>query len=163
MFEMRVIANWASVNLLTWAALGCVPADLRDQHGSLVEAYLPTPFSDPDAVFTDPGQALGPPDGRTVALARGASLTLRFFRPIPNAEGPDLRIYEVGPDGAQARIAVSVDGARFVEFTTPAEGLATDYELDEAGGESVSFIRIRGLDDRGDEPGFDLDAAEALH
>ena len=141
---------------------GCFPAELRDRHASTVEQYLATPFQAPEAPFLDPNQALGPPDGRTVALGRGAFVTLRFFRPVPDAPGPDLRIYEVGADGARARIAVG-DGARFVEAPEPLTGPVDTLDLEALGLESAAFVRIRGLDDAGEEPGFDLDAVEALH
>ena len=151
----------------TWVAVflsGCFPAEIRDRHASAVEAYLATPFLEGDEPFADPARAIGPPDGRTVALGVGAYVILRFFREIPNAPGPDLRIYEVGPDGAEAAIAVSIDGDDFVELTETAAGPTTELELDDAlPGGMIRFVRIRGVDDRGDEPGFDLDAVEALN
>jgi len=155
---MRSAVN-ASLLLLS----ACVPADLRDQHASRVESYLPSAFSPADALFTDPERGLGPPDGRTVALDESALLVLRFFRAVPEGPGPDLRVHELGADGAQARIGVSVTGADFVEFERPAEGLTSDFDLVSLDLENVSFVRIRGLDRAGLEPGFDLDALEALH
>lgn len=143
-------------------ASGCFPAELRDRHASAVEQYLPTPFQAPDAAFLDPAQALGPPDGRTVAIGRGAFVVLRFFRPVPDAPGPDLRIYEVGADGARAWIAVG-DGTTFVEAPEPLTGPVDTLDLEALGLETAAFVRIRGLDDAGEEPGFDLDAVEALH
>ena len=141
---------------------GCFQGDFRDRHASVVDDYLATPFVDPDASFADPRRALGPPDGRTVALGVGAFIVLRFFRDIPDGQGFDLRVYEVGEDGAEARVAVSEDGDRFVEFASPASGTTTTYDLQEAGVSTARFVRIRGIDDAGDEPGFDLDAVEAL-
>ena len=111
----------------------------------------------------DPTRALGPPDGRTVALGDGAYVTLRFFRPIPDAEGPDLRVYEVGPDGAQARLAGSEDGVAFVELDRPLAGPTEAVDLADLGLRSAAYLRIRGVDDAGDDPGYDLDAVEALH
>ncbi len=155
-----VVAAWGAVSLLA----GCFPVEIRDRHASVVEAYLATPFLRGDEPFADPARALGPPDGRTVALGVGAYVILRFFREIPNGPGPDLRVYEVGPDGAEAAIAVSRDGDVFVELTTPASGPTTEFELDDALPEGqIQFVRVRGVDDRGDEPGFDLDAVEALN
>ncbi|MGF1511480.1 MAG: hypothetical protein ACFB9M_18460 [Myxococcota bacterium] len=161
---MRVIANWASVNVLVVASLvSCVPADFRDFHGSVVESFEPATEPAEDDFFSEPRRALGPPDGRTVALGFGSRLTLRFFRPVPNGDGPDIRIYEVGADGAAARVSVSTEGNRFVPFEDPATGLATDYDLTEVRQDGVIFVRLEGLDDAGQEPGFDLDAVEALH
>src|SRR5438067_2123328 len=102
-----------ALNALLWGMLavsGCVTGEIRDRHAAAVDNYLGTPFIDPKEPFMDPTRALGPPDGRTVALGIGAEITVRFFRQIPDGSGPDLRIYKVGPDGARARIAVSADG-----------------------------------------------------
>jgi hypothetical protein len=162
MIRLRSIAafTWVAVSLLS----GCFPAELRDRHASVVEAYLRTPFLEGDEPFADPASALGPPDGRTVALGVGAYVILRFFREIPNGPGPDLRVYEVGPDNAEAAIAVSSDGVDFIEATETASGPTTELELDDAlPAGKIRFIRIRGVDDRGNEPGFDLDAVEALN
>ena len=145
------------------SACACFPAEVRDRHASAVEAYLPTPFVAQQAAYLDAERALGPPDGRTVALGVGASIVLRFFRGIPNGPGPDVRIYEVGDDGAEAMIALSSDGERFVELAIPARGTTTAIDADDAGLALVRYVRIRGIDDLGLEPGFDLDAVEALH
>lgn len=142
---------------------GCIAGEIRDRHAAAVESYLKTPFVDPEEPFADPTRALGPPDGRTIALGRGASITVRFFRAIPDGDGPDLRIYEVGPDGAEARTAVSEDGVTFFEFPILAGGSSTEYDLEAAGLGEALFVRVRGVDDLGVEAGFDLDAVEALH
>jgi hypothetical protein len=142
---------------------GCIAGEIRDRHAAAVDSYLKTPFVDPEEPFADPLRALGPPDGRTLALGRGASITLRFFREIPDGDGPDLRIYEVGPDGAEARIAASIDGSIFFEFPALASGATTELDLFGSGLEDALFVRIRGVDDLGVEAGFDLDAVEALH
>lgn len=148
--------------LALWST-GCIAGEIRDRHAAAVESYLKTPFVDPEEPFADPLRALGPPDGRTLALGRGASITLRFFRAIPDGPGPDLRVYEVGPDEAEARVAVSEDGSSFDEFPALATGTTTEYDLEGSGLEEALFVRIRGADDNGVEHGFDLDAVEALH
>jgi hypothetical protein len=150
---------------LLWAAAltACFPGEIRDRHAAVVEDYAVTPFVDPGQPFADAGRSLGPPDGRTVALGRGAYVTLRFFREIPDGEGPDLRIYEVGADGAEARVAVSEDGDQFIELDTIVAGTTTELDFADTGLPGISFVRVRGLDDVGIEPGFDLDALEALH
>lgn len=143
--------------------LACFPGEIRDRHASVVEDYLATPFVAPEQPYLDPERALGPPDGRTVAIGRGGYVILRFFRQIRDGPGPDLRIYEVGDDGAEAFIAVSSDGDTYVELTTRARGASSALDLAETALDGIRFVRIRGADDAGDEPGFDLDAAEALH
>jgi hypothetical protein len=149
--------------LLLAGLAGCLAGEIRDRHAAAFEGYLKTPFVDPEEPFADPARALGPPDGRTIALGRGASITLRFFREIPDGPGPDVRVYEVGPDGAEARVAVSHDGLDFFEFPALAAGSTTEYDLEAAGLARAKFVRVRGVDDLGVEPGYDLDAAEALH
>jgi hypothetical protein len=144
-------------------ATGCLPPDLRDQHASAVEAFELATDVDPEAPFVDPRQALGPPDGRTVAIGVDTFITLRFFRAIPDGPGADLRVYELGEDGARAEVAVSLDGVTFTALRPHATGLVTEYDLSAAGFDRVGYVRIRGLDRAGDEPGYDLDALEAVH
>ena len=150
------------------AATGCLASEPRDRFASVVDAYARTPFAEADAVYLDPARALGPPDGKTVALGLGASLTVRFPSGIPDGPGPDLRVVEIGPEGARARVAVTADGQSYVEYDEPAQsGGATVYDLDDLGLDVARSVRLRGMDNRGDtpddDPGFDLDALEALH
>ena len=151
--------------LSAWAlnALSCIPIELGDRHAARVESYLPTPFVDPNAGFIDPQQALGPPDGRTVALGESAHVVLRFFREVVDGPGPDLRVYEIGPDNAEALVAVSQDAERWVEFPNRIVGQVNDLEFEGLDITPIFFVRVRGLDRAGTEPGFDLDALEALH
>jgi len=158
---MNRVSRWTALLLAGSAA--CVADDFRTHFASLVEDFLPAPGLDPDAPYADPSRAVGPPDGRTVAVGEGATLLLRFFRPVENGPGPDLRVIEIGSDGARARIAVSEDSERFHEFAEPAtDGGATVYDLEELGLETIRAVRVRGIDDNGDDPGFDLDAVESL-
>jgi hypothetical protein len=159
-------AAWVACSLAL--ASGCLQGEV-DRYASVVDRYLETPFVGSTAAgdrapYLEPERALGPPDGRTVALGVGAHVILRFFREIPNGPGPDLRVYEVGPDGSVARIAVSADGSIFFELDEVATGPTTELDLDDVTVEAdIAFVRIRGVDDRGEELGFDLDAVEALH
>jgi hypothetical protein len=158
----RVVFAAPTIAFLVLAP-GCIESQIRDRHAAAVDSYLPTPFLDTSSPFLDPLRALGPPDGRTVALAIGASIVVRFFREIPDGPGPDLRIYKVGPDASQARVAVSRDGTTFHEFPLLASGPTSEYDLSTLGQEAGRFVRIRGVDNLGPEPGFDLDAVESLH
>src|SRR5688500_3196392 len=72
----------------------CLGGQVQDRYASVVEVNLASPSIDPEQPFADPERALGPPDGRTVAVGRGGTLILRFFRGIPNGRGPDLRVVE---------------------------------------------------------------------
>ncbi|MBI4818337.1 MAG: hypothetical protein HY791_18880 [Deltaproteobacteria bacterium] len=150
-------------------AFACVPEEIPDRYASVVDLYLPTPGLNTDEPFMNPERALGPPDGRTVALARGSALVLRFFQPIHDVEGADLSVLEVGPlDEASAVVAASSNGERFHVFEhTAIAGRASLFDLAEVGLEEASFIRLLGLDasipaSSTDDPGFDLDAVEAF-
>lgn len=162
-----IVTEWPglrAVGLAFWGVwtAGCTPLELSDRFADRVESYAPAPFSPSDAVYLAPEQALGPPDNRSVALGEGAYLVLRFFRAVPDGSGADLRIHELGADGARARVALSEDGLRFVELTRDIVG-AADIEVGLLDMGPVRFVRLRGLDRAGPEPGYDLDAVEALH
>ena len=166
-FPTVVSSRWKSAllgALVAGCGGGCLGTEAGERYASVVDGHLGTPFVDPSAPHADPARALGPPDGRTVALGEGASITLRFFRDIPNGAGPDLRVVEIGPDDAQALVAVSMDGRTFLEMKAPAQaGGASIFDLDDVGLPTARLVRIRGLDSSGVDPGFDLDAIEALH
>ena len=163
--QLRVCLKDCAPALSAWTLglICCSPIEFGDRHAARVEDYLPTPFIPADAVFGDPEQALGPPDGRTVALGRGAYVVLRFFREVPDGPGPDLRIYEIGPDGAEARVAISSDAEEWIEPADRVFGPVYNLNMSDLGIAPVFFVRIRGLDLAGQEPGFDLDAVESLH
>ncbi|MCC7386979.1 MAG: hypothetical protein IT384_34395 [Deltaproteobacteria bacterium] len=143
---------------------GCITSVDEDRYASVVELFLPGPDLAATEPYANPDRALGPPDGRTVALGPGAALILRFFRGIPDGPGADLRVVEIGPDAATAWIAASPDGVGFSEAAAPArDNGTTALDLGDLGLETASFVRIRGIGAEGDDPGFDLDAVEALH
>jgi hypothetical protein len=165
MFGLPVVRPRAAAPLAALVAClaGCGPGEVRDRFAAVVDAYRATPSQPTESVFLDARRALGPPDGRTVALGEGSRLALRFFREVRDGPGADLRVYEVGEDGAEARISVSAGGETFTALAALAGGPTTDLDLGAAGVGSVSFVLVEGLDDAGTEPGFDLDAVEALH
>jgi hypothetical protein len=160
---MSKVLHWVVFGVAAglWVSLTqCVPTNRRDRFAADIEGISLTLN---DTLDFQPEAALGPPDGRSVPIPQSESMTLRFFRPIPNGFGPDLRVYEIGADQATAEIAVSEDGTRFFSFAARAEGPASLFDLDELGLSSVLFVEVRGLDNGGIEPGFDLDALEALN
>ncbi|MBI2373322.1 MAG: hypothetical protein HYV07_04930 [Deltaproteobacteria bacterium] len=116
----------------------------------------------------NPERAVGPPDGKTLALSRDTWIVVRFYRPIVDGPGPDLGVHELGPnDEAHASIAVSEDGERFGAFEAFAQaGRTTLFDLEEVGLAESTYVRVLGLDSappaETDDPGFDLDALEAL-
>ena len=145
-------------------ALGCTDGNLQDRYAAAVDSYLAGPAVRSEAPYYEPARALGAPDGKTVALAEGSVLVVRFFREIPDAPGSDLRLFEVGADSSTVRVSVSANGTDFVPLTTPGlSGGATELDLEGTGLPGVSFVRLEGQDNFGTDPGFDLDAVEALH
>lgn len=154
-----IVAGWAASS-----ALACTDGNLQDRYASAVEFYLAGPAVEPEAPYYDPARALGAPDGKTVALAEGSVLVVRFFREIPDVAGPDLRLFEVGSDSSTVQVSVSADGLEFVPLTTPGlSGGSTELDLEGTLVPAVSFVRVEGTDNFGTDPGFDLDAVEALH
>jgi hypothetical protein len=154
----------AALAAAAFVGVGCLSGPIEDRFASVVERYTPDPLAAEDAPWADATQALGPPDGRTVAVPLGSLIVLRFFRDIPDGRGPDFRVVEGGTDGAAAWVAISADGVTFAEYPSPARaGVATPFDLADLGLPRVAFVRVRGVDALGLDPGFDLDALEALH
>ncbi len=155
--------GWGRVAALAGlTGAGCGPYGPPGGFAARVEHYAPAPFTPPGAPWADPSRALGPPDGRSVAVGLGAHVVLRFFIPIEDRAGADLVTYALDPGGAEAKVAVSADGARFVEWPGRARGPSTEFDLADVGLNAAYFVRLRGLDRTGVEPGYDLDAVEAL-
>ena len=82
----------------------------------------------------------------------GSVADARFFRAITDGEGRDLRIYEIGDDGAQARVAVSVDGDAYVDFGTRSPRDPPPSSIAHVHAPEAYFVRITGLDDLGLDP-----------
>lgn len=120
----------------------------------------------------DPAAALGEPnyqtagDGRAYTLGCHGSVTYEFIdNALVDAEGPDLYVFEVGKDVEPTDLALSKDGAQWVEIGGIAGG-RTSIDLGRYGlaGEDFRFIR---LTDKGgfcdsNWPGADIDAVGAI-
>ncbi|WP_158272147.1 OmpA family protein [Marinicauda salina] len=121
----------------------------------------------------DPAATLGPPDwesldtaDRIVTLGCGGALTLQFTdNALIDVAGPDLFVFEVGPDVEPSALAISADGEAWIEVGAISGGRA---EIDIAPhieeGASFRFVRLTddGEDCRGRWPGADIDAVAAI-
>lgn len=120
-----------------------------------------------------PEPALGPPnysgrtsDGSFATLGCGGALTLQFTdNVLVDLSGPDLYVFEVGPDVEAMELAISVDGLDWIDVGGIEGGRS---EVDIAGaaqaGVSYRFVRLTddGADCSGNFPGADVDAVAAI-
>lgn len=124
--------------------------------------------------YSDPEQALGPPDYLNddqeppgyVTLGCGGTCIFRFVDNILiDVDGPDLYVFEIGPDVEPTELAISKDGEDWVEIGKIAGGTA---EIDIAQmidpGECFQYIRLTDLQSAcgGAYPGADIDAVGAI-
>jgi len=122
--------------------------------------------SEPSAVLGVPDwQTLNEPE-RWVTLGCGGSLVVRFDdNALVDLDGPDLYIFEVGPDVEGTRLAISSDGKNWTDVGEISGGRAdVDIGSRAAPGESYSHVRL--TDDNegcsGRWPGADIDAVAAI-
>lgn len=115
---------------------------------------------------------LGEPDYTTpaapgfLALGCDGQLVLRFDdNALVQSAGPDLYIFEVGPDVEPTQVAVSIDGEQWIEVGR-VEGARSDLELDGLveNDRSYRFVRLTNAsrDCAGRYPGADIDAVAAV-
>ena len=128
--------------------------------------------------FTDPDEALGPPDysgGSTgtgsVSLGSGGRLVLQFldnFLTGSNNADFDLHIFEVGPDVEDTFVEISTDGVTWHDVGK-VFGSTSSIDIDAFGFDSTfSFSYVRLTDDAaeggtsGATVGADIDAVGAI-
>jgi hypothetical protein len=145
----------------------------------------------PTNAFTDPTQALGPPDAGVtgpgkdefkgmVSLGINGGITLYMGSCIQDLPGNDLRVYQVvskeavevqvsqnqnGPFVSLGRKDCGTTGATFANFC--------DFDLAGSGLNNVRVVKVLdrevftfpgvACDNAGSSPGADLDAVEVLH
>lgn len=130
----------------------------------------------PHAAFDnarDPNGAVGPldydfsaDDGRYVTLGCGGEITLEFVNnALIDVPGPDLHIWEVGPDIEPTNLAISKDGENWVEVGR-IEGSTASIDIAEfvQPGDSFRFVRLTDLeqDCHNRWPGADIAAVAAV-
>jgi outer membrane protein OmpA-like peptidoglycan-associated protein len=119
-----------------------------------------------------PESLLGPPDydkkkdANYVTLGCTGTVVVRFTdNALVDVQGPDLYVFEVGPQIEATDLAISVDGKTWLEVGRISGGTA---QVDIAGkadpAESYSYVRLKDLKSGcGSKwPGADLDAVGAI-
>ncbi len=118
-----------------------------------------------------PSDALGPPDytgkdERYLTLGCGGALTLRFTdNALVDVAGPDLFVFEIGPDVEPTRLEISADGRTWIEVGRISGGTAAvDIHARAAPGEVYHFVRLTDLKSGcgSGYPGADIDAVGAI-
>ncbi len=120
----------------------------------------------------DPKFSLGIPDydeakdTKYTTLGCGGVLTLRFVdNALVDIEGPDLYVFEIGPQVEPTSLAISEDGVKWVEVGAISGGkAAVDIHDFVEPGQLFHFIRLTDLKSGcgGSWPGADIDAVGAI-
>jgi hypothetical protein len=132
----------------------------------------------PDRSLSKNAQAaIGAPDcqnGQTqdatfVALGHGGELTVEFTdNYLRDGKGPDLAIFEVGPQLEYVQVMVSADGESWHELGIT-KGRTTGLDLSSLNMPHGRFRYVRLIDAKGGKsyrsnwPGADIDAIGAIH
>ena len=130
------------------------------------------PWSDQDP--TQGTLALGMPNykrgrGISTAITLGCSGTLQLQftdNVLIDRPGPDLHVFEVGPDVEPTFVAVSTDGQNWQEVGKVEGGTASvDIAAVAEPGDVFRFVQLTddGNDCSGNYPGADIDAVGAIH
>lgn len=125
-----------------------------------------------EGVFAEPDYTRGEPDyvatSKPGFLSMGCNgeLVLRFDdNRLLDVPGPDLFVFEVGPAVEAMDLAVSQDGATWIEVGR-IEGARSDVDIAGAvaAGESYAFVRLRNVGKQcgGRHSGADVDAVAAV-
>jgi outer membrane protein OmpA-like peptidoglycan-associated protein len=120
----------------------------------------------------NPKQALGPPnydkdnDTNFLTLGCGGSVVLRFVdNALADVPGPDLYVFEIGPDVEATAVAISEDGKTWVDIGK-IEGGRSDVDIHPfvKPGQSFHLVRLTDLKTEcsGEWPGADIDAVGAI-
>lgn len=186
MYGLNNIVVWALgvALLVTVQSTAAAPATYPDGHGG--EVTLPLgdlSFADavgryapgdpaPRASVTEAEAALGTPDfgkhdkAGYVSLGCAGELILKFENnALIDVAGPDLYVFEVGPDVEPTGLAVSSDGERWVRVGRISGG-QSEIDLAPYVSSATSFRYVRLVDlknsCRGRTPGADIDAVAAI-
>ena len=110
-----------------------------------------------------PGDALGPRNYTFVSIDVPETLVLAFTdNSAGNGPGANLAIRELYNCPAIIDVYASEDNVTYVHLGTISRTVEFDL-ADYPTLEYVNYLKFVGLDDDGNHPGYDLDAAEALH
>jgi OmpA-OmpF porin, OOP family len=136
----------------------------------VVSFQMGEPHADP--LYSDPKDALGPPDydektdTKYTTLGCGGVLTLRFTDDVLiDVKGPDLYVFEIGPDIEPTRLEISKDGEQWVDIGHISGGTAAvDIGPHVKSGDVFHYVRLTDLKKAcgGQWPGADIDAVGAI-
>lgn len=167
---------------MAWAV---EPVTYEDSQGNVISFQLgDSAFADSASAFSpgdpapgddarDGALALGPPDygkpgdGSYTTLGCSGTLVLQFTdNVLKDQAGPDLHVFEVGPDIEPTFVAISADGENWLELGMIEGGRASlDISAVAEPDEIYRFVRLTddGEGCRGRWPGADIDAVGALN
>ncbi len=124
--------------------------------------------------YCQPDQALAPPDyvhdnqdpPGYVTLGCGGTLVLRFVdNVLVDVDGPDLYVFEIGPDVEPTEVSISKDGKNWLEIGKVSGGTAEiDISSHIGSKDTFQYVRLRDLKSAcgGGYPGADIDAVGAI-
>lgn len=127
----------------------------------------------PVASAIDAQQLLGPPDftgnvkdGSFLTLGCGGAVEVAFIdNALTDVNGPDLYVFEVGPDVEGTFLAVSIDGETWIDVGEISGGRA-EIDLADSAAAGGTYRALRLTDDAsgcsGRFPGADIDAIAAI-
>jgi len=132
-----------------------------------------TPWLDAVVSFDRPGgssdaggpasDALGPRNYTFVSIDVPETLILAFTdNSAGDGPGADLAIRELYNCPAIVDVYASEDNVTYIHLGTVSRTVEFDL-ADYPTLDYVNYVKFVGLDDNGEHPGYDLDAAEALH
>lgn len=131
-----------------------------------VVEYKPTKVPD---YAKDPNDALGPPnytsgDDNYVSLGNNGSLTLQFTdNYLVDIEGPDLWIFEIGPQVEPTNVAISKDGVNWIHVGKVEGGTSgIDIGPKVQPGDRFSYVKLMDANARKSNDGADIDAVGAI-
>lgn len=112
--------------------------------------------------------ALGPPSRKqpSLTLGCGGVLVVRFVdNVLIDVAGPDLYIFEIGPDIEATQIDISMNGHDWINIGKVAGSIASlDIDASVKPGQSFSYVRLTDLRQSclSDTPGADIAAIAAI-
>lgn len=148
---------------------------------SFADTVVDFEMGDPEAThanFTDPDEAIGPPDYTgsndgtgSVSLGSGGVITLEFTDNVLTGSGDseeDLHIFEVGSDVEDTFVDISKNGTDWFDIGK-VSGSTSGIDIDSYGfgiADEFSFVRLTDDPDEGnnsgDTVGADIDAVGAI-
>jgi OOP family OmpA-OmpF porin len=124
--------------------------------------------------YSKPDQTIGPPDyvhdrqepPGYVTLGCGGILIVRFAdNVLVDVDGPDLYLFEIGPDVEPTEVSISKDGISWIGIGKVSGGTAEiDISKYAKPGEIFQYVRLTDLKSAcgGGYPGADIDAIGAI-